>query len=88
MNMFIFFYYSDLGYAGDMGDRKSTTDYCTFIGGNLVTWRSKKQEVSRSSVEAEYRVMAHTACEMIWLKNLLLELDFRQPEPMRMFCNN
>jgi len=34
--------YSDLEYACDRGDRKSTTDYCTFIRGNLVTWRSKK----------------------------------------------
>jgi len=33
---------SDLGYAGDRGDRKSTMGYCTFVGGNLVTWRSKK----------------------------------------------
>ena len=34
--------YSDSGYAGDRGDRKSTTGYYTFIGGNLVTWKSKK----------------------------------------------
>ena len=34
--------YSDSGYAGDRGDRKSTTGYCTFVAGNLVTWRSKK----------------------------------------------
>jgi len=48
---------------------KSSTGYCTFVGENLVTWRSKKQNVvSRSSAEADYRVMAHTACEMIWLK--------------------
>jgi len=32
--------------------------------------------VSRSSVEAEYRVMTHTACEMMWLKNLLESLVF------------
>ena len=32
--------YSDAGYACDKGDRKSTTGYCTYIGGNLVTWRS------------------------------------------------
>ena len=52
--------YSDSGYAGDRGDRKST------IGGNLVTWRSKKQDiVSHLSAKAEYRVMAHTACEMV-----------------------
>ena len=31
------FGYSNLRYAGDKGDRKFTTGYCTFIGGNLVT---------------------------------------------------
>jgi len=29
--------YSDSGYVGDRGDRKSTIVYCTLIGGNLVT---------------------------------------------------
>jgi len=58
--------YSDSKYANDRGDRKSTTGYCTFVGGNLVTWRSKKQDiVSRSSAEAEYRAMSHTACEIV-----------------------
>ena len=32
--------YSDVGYAGDKGDKKSTTGYCTYVEGNLVTWRS------------------------------------------------
>jgi len=44
--------YSDSD-AGDRGDRKSTTGYCTFVGGNLMTWRSKKKDVFRSSAEAE-----------------------------------
>ena len=79
---------SDLGYAGDRGDKKSITRYCTFIGGNLVTWRSKKQDVSRSNAEAEYRVLAHTACKIVWLQNLLMELGFRQPGPMPMHCDN
>jgi len=34
--------YSDSGYAGDRGDMINTTGYCTFIGGNFVTWRRKK----------------------------------------------
>jgi hypothetical protein len=33
--------YSDADWAGSF-DRKLTTSFCTFIGGNLVTWRSKK----------------------------------------------
>ena len=38
--------------------------------------------------EVEYRVMAHTACEIVWLKNLLMELDFRQSGPMPIHCDN
>ena len=42
-----------------MEDRKSTSGYFTFIGGNLVTWRSKKQKVvALPSTEAEFKGMA------------------------------
>lgn len=58
--------FSNCNYAGDKRDRKSTYDYCTYVGGYLVTWRSKTQSVvSRSSAKAEYRAIAHTVCEMI-----------------------
>ena len=50
------FSYSDSDYAGDKGDRKSTLDCCTFVGGNFVTRRSKKSDVSKFSAEAEYRL--------------------------------
>ena len=60
--------YSDAGYAGDKGDQKSTTGYCTYVGGNLVTLRSQKQKVvSCSSAEVEYRAIAAIAHEMVWL---------------------
>jgi len=82
------FSYSDSGYAGDKGDKKSTTGYCIFVGGNRVTWRSKKQDVSRSSAMVEYRTMARTTCEMVWVKNLLLEFGFRHLDLILMFCDN
>ena len=34
--------YADADWAGNALDRKSTTGFCTFVGGNLVTWKSKK----------------------------------------------
>ena len=49
-----------------------TSGYCVFVGGNLVSWKSKKQSVvSRSSAETEYRAMAKSACEIMWLYQLL-----------------
>ena len=44
--------------------------------------------MSRSSAEAEYRAMTHTACDIVWLKNLLIELEFRQSGLKPMHSDN
>ena len=81
--------YSDADWAGSISDRKSTTGYCTYVWGNLVTWRSKKQSVvARSSAEAEYRALAQSICEGLWIKRLLEELRISTSEPMKVFCDN
>ena len=60
-----------------------------FIGGNLISWKSKKQDVvARSSAEAEYRAMTLATCELIWLKHLLQELIFGKDEQMKLICDN
>ena len=52
--------------AGAADDRRSTSGYFTFVGSNLVTWKSKKQNViARSSVEEEFRGMALGLCEAL-----------------------
>nr|KYP52900.1 Retrovirus-related Pol polyprotein from transposon TNT 1-94 [Cajanus cajan] len=81
--------YTDADYAGSIVDRRSTTGYCTFLGGNLVTWKSKKQSVvARSSAEAEFRAMAQGICELLWLKIILEDLRIKSDEPMRLYCDN
>lgn len=34
--------YTDADWAGSVTDRRSTSGYCTFVGGNIVSWRRKK----------------------------------------------
>ena len=34
--------YTDADWAGSITDRRPTSGYFTFVGGNLVMWRSKK----------------------------------------------
>ncbi|CAL2254960.1 unnamed protein product [Prunus armeniaca] len=75
--------------AGSITDRKSTFGYFTFVRGNLVTWRSKKQKVvALSSEEAEFKGMTKGICELIWLKRLLTELGYRPTSIMNIFCDN
>ena len=81
--------YTDADYAGSIVDRRSTSGYCTFLGGNLVTWRIKKQAVvARSSVEAEFRAMAHGICELLWIKIILDDLKIKWLGPMKLYCDN
>ena len=56
--------YTDADFAGSIVDCRSTTRYCIFLFGSLVTWKSiKHDKVSRSSAEAKYRALADGASE-------------------------
>ncbi|XP_020211192.1 uncharacterized protein LOC109796007 [Cajanus cajan] len=80
--------YSDSDWGSDLDDRKSTTGFCVYLGQNLVSWCSRKQQaVSRSSTEAEYRGIAAVTAELVWLKSLLSELYISVPVP-KTYCDN
>nr|GEX13470.1 ribonuclease H-like domain-containing protein [Tanacetum cinerariifolium] len=56
--------YSDADWAGCPATNRSTSGYCVFLGDNLLTWSSKRQDtLSRSSVEVEYHGVANAVAE-------------------------
>ncbi|GKB83804.1 putative RNA-directed DNA polymerase [Tanacetum coccineum] len=81
--------FTDADWAGDKGNRRSTSGYFSLVGGNLVTWKSKKQKVvSLSSAEAEFRGIAKGLAEALWIRKLVSEIGFPPKESIRIMSDN
>ncbi|GJR14351.1 secreted RxLR effector protein 161-like protein [Tanacetum coccineum] len=81
--------YCDSDWLGCPYTRRSRTSYMLLLGGTSISWKTKKQSlVSRSSAEAEYRAMASTVSEIIWVRWLLSELHGHNPLAIPLFCDN
>ena len=81
--------YSDANWASNVTDHRSTTRFCIFLGNSLISWRAKKQQiVSRSSTESEYRAMADTTVEIVWLRRLLADMGILLQDPTPLYCDN
>nr|GEW06400.1 putative reverse transcriptase, RNA-dependent DNA polymerase, Gag-polypeptide of LTR copia-type [Tanacetum cinerariifolium] len=69
--------------------RRSKTGYLLLFSSGPISWKTKKHSVvSRSSAEAEYRAMASTVSEIIWVRWLLKDMQVQLTTPTSLFCDN
>ncbi|GJN11836.1 hypothetical protein PR202_ga30063 [Eleusine coracana subsp. coracana] len=81
--------YCDATWASDSSDRRSLSAFCVFLGGSLISWKTKKQTaVSGSSVEAELRAIALVTAEVTWLWWLLANFGVSVSIPTSLFSDS
>ncbi|KAI3830313.1 hypothetical protein L1987_04451 [Smallanthus sonchifolius] len=80
--------FSNSDWVGCPFDRRSTGGHAIYLGSNLISWCARKQRtVSRSSTKSEYKAIADSVAELIWLKSLLRELGLDSLAPT-LWCDN
>jgi hypothetical protein len=80
--------YADSDWASDPNTRKSTTGYLVKLAGGIFAWNSHTQKtVALSSTEAKYMSLSDTSRQLVWVKNLLIELGI-QLSPIPLYGDN
>lgn len=82
-------FYSDADWCADKEDRRSTTGYLFQVFGTLISWCSRKRHVvALSSCEAEYITGSYVACQEIWIRYVLEEMEVKVKKPLVLQIDN
>ena len=80
--------YSDSDFAGCRLSRRSTSKTYHFLGRNLISWSSWKQNsVAMSSTEAEYIAAGSCCTQSLWIKYQLEDYGFKL-DKISIKCDN
>ena len=83
--------YSDVDWASDRDERKSTTGYAFLLNGATISWCSKKQScIGLSTMESEYVACLAAAQEVVWLKRFFQSLWVTSlvDEAVKIYCDS
>lgn len=65
----------------DLKDRKSTSGHFFKVYGNIISWTSIQQPpVALSTTEAEYMALSSACSEVMWLRNIITDMDIELQE--------
>nr|GEV86753.1 hypothetical protein [Tanacetum cinerariifolium] len=80
--------YLDVDNAGCHDDCKRTSGGLQFLGENLVSWSSKKQDyTTMSTAEAEYVSLSACCAQFIWIQTQLLDYGYKFKK-IPMYCDS
>ena len=80
--------FCDADWGTCINSRRSITGYMIMFGNSFISWKSKKLPADpRSLTEAEYRSLASTVAEGIWLIGMLRELGIEMKLPVNLYCD-
>jgi len=83
------FGFTDSDWASSIDDRRSVSANVFTLGSGAITWSSKKQAtLALSTSKAEYVAATSAACQAIWLRRVLTDLQQEQKVATEIFCDN
>jgi hypothetical protein len=81
--------YFDSDFVGDKENGVSTSGYLMSLGSTIVSWRARKQLVPvDSTTEAEYVAVVEATKEIVWLRNILEDLQDKQVNSSPLLVDN
>ncbi|XP_058732628.1 secreted RxLR effector protein 161-like [Vicia villosa] len=71
--------YCDVDWDGSVVTKKVLQCGCLFVGNNMISWLSKKQNcVSLSTTKAEYIVVRRNFTQLLWMTHMLKQYNVEQ----------
>jgi len=79
----------DAAHGNDLRHRRSTTGFAFLLAGGCISYKCKTQPITAtSSTEAEFYAAVSASKQALYLRSVLHELGFPQPDPTPLFCDN
>ena len=81
--------YTDSDYPGDPETRRSVSGHVIYLDGSPINWRSKSQAtVTLSSTEAEWIALCDAVKEIMFLINVLMDMEIDVELPVQVYVDN